>query len=254
MDEKIIKTFKNGFDEFLGFKWKISWDLFVVLIVYLILVAVLYIDFQIVTFNKLFANFVLFSLSLLLIEVITPMVYHRVIKKRPLNQLGITEKYWLSSLLMGFILGLISILFFLKLSNVSPINELPLLIISLTVGLSETIFFRGWMQLRLDDAFGAIPSIFIGAVFYALYHICYGVEINQIWVFFILGVIFALIFRLTRNILILWPFFAWTGSFYTMIGKNLIPPNWIIYSYLMIIAVIILFIRFLMLYYEKKDV
>lgn len=87
-----------------------------------------------------------------------------------------------------------------------PFMELfPLVVMSLTVGLFEAIFFRGWIQLRFEKAFDPIPAIPIAAASYALYHVGYGMTSSEMWFLFLLGIEFAIAFRVTRNILVLWP-------------------------------------------------
>jgi len=92
-----------------------------------------------------------------------------------------------------------------------PFMELfPLVVMSLTVGLFEAIFFRGGIQPRREKAFDPIPAIPIAAASYALYHVGYGMTSSEMWFLFLLGIEFAIAFRVTRNILVLWPLYvAW---------------------------------------------
>ena len=36
---------------------------------------------------------------------------------------------------------------------------LPLAALSLTIGFSETVFWRGWVLLRLEEGFGIVPTL-----------------------------------------------------------------------------------------------
>jgi membrane protease YdiL (CAAX protease family) len=113
---------------------------------------------------------------------------------------------------------------------------------SLTVGLFEAIFFRGWIQLRLENAFGAIPAIFLGAAFYAFYHIGYGMTMSEVWFFFTIGLQFAFAFRITKNVLVLWPFYTWVGGLYTNLEEGLVLPLEATYGFVIVMALMLLLI------------
>jgi hypothetical protein len=111
---------------------------------------------------------------------------------------------------------------------------------SLTVGLFEAIFFRGWIQLGLERAFGTIPAIVLGAFFYSLYHIGYGMNISEIWFLFTLGLQFAIAFRITKNILVLWPFYTWIGGLFTNITDGLVLPFEATYGFMIIMTLMLI--------------
>jgi membrane protease YdiL (CAAX protease family) len=58
---------------------------------------------------------------------------------------------------------------------------------ALAVGLFEAIFFRGWLQLRFENAFGSVPGLVLGALCYSLYHIGYGMNFDELLFLFGLG-------------------------------------------------------------------
>lgn len=74
----------------------------------------------------------------------------------------------------------------------------------------EPFFVHCWMQLRLEKAFGILPGILGAGFTMASYHIgTYDIEMLMMLV--LVGLIYGVLFRLARNILVLWPF-TWAGA------------------------------------------
>ena len=96
--------------------------------------------------------------------------------------------------------------------------------LALAIGFFEAIFWRGWVLLRLEECFGIIPAIVLGSILYALYHIGYGMPASEMVFLFFIGVMYAVAFRLTRNIFILWPVFQPMGQLVTLIKDGLELP------------------------------
>jgi uncharacterized protein len=96
----------------------------------------------------------------------------------------------------------------------APVDWVPLLVMSLTVGLFEAIFFRGFVQGRLEHSFGTVPGVVGAAALYALYHVGYGMRIGAMAFLFGLGVVYAIAYRLVDNILVLWPLLTPIGAFF----------------------------------------
>jgi hypothetical protein len=93
-------------------------------------------------------------------------------------------------------------------------NWVPLLVMSLTVGLFEAVFFRGFMQGRLQASLGSGPAVAGAASLYALYHVGYGMGAGELVFLFGLGVVYAVAYRLTENILVLWPLLTPLGAWF----------------------------------------
>jgi hypothetical protein len=103
----------------------------------------------------------------------------------------------------------------------------------LAVGLFEAVFFRGWLQLRFEEAFGVVPSVIMGALCYSLYHVGYGMMWGEMLFLFGLGMVFAAVFRLTRNVIVLWPFYTPVGGLYTNLSEGLTLPFDATYGFLL---------------------
>jgi membrane protease YdiL (CAAX protease family) len=234
----ISKIFKQELEEFLEFRWQLSSDLIVVIISYLLVIGCFYTAFQIITTENVAANFILYGpTGLLLLGVVLPIAFNSLARKRPLSETGITRKYWITSLILGIVFGTITYMGTLATITLPPLEELfPLVMMALTVGLFESIFFRGWVQLRFEKAFGAIPAIPIAAAFYSLYHVGYGMNLDELWFLFLLGLSFAIAFRITKNVLVLWPFYTWLGGLFTNLSEGLSIPFEASYGFVNVLA------------------
>ena len=61
---------------------------------------------------------------------------------------------------MGLVLAFIQFaITFLGYPLPEPVGWVPLLVMSLTVGAFETVFFRGFVQTRLSASFGRAPAL-----------------------------------------------------------------------------------------------
>ena len=147
-------------------------------------------------------------------------------QKRTVADLGVTTRLlWLS---IGLQLILSAIQYSQTLANTTlpdPLALLPLVALALSIGLFEAIFWRGWVLLRLEAAFGFFPALLVGSALYALYHVGYGMGWNEIGFLFFIGLLYAAVFRVTKNIFILWPLLQPMGQLTTLINDGLtLPP------------------------------
>lgn len=150
-------------------------------------------------------------------------VWHR---HRTVADLGVSTRRLGASLAMQAVLGVG--LYFLTLGSVTlpPTSSLlPLAALALCIGLFEAVFWRGWVQSRLEEAFGFIPALLLGSAAYALYHIGYGMGWGEIGFLFIIGLLYGATFRVTGSVFILWPLFQPVGQLTTLIKDGLsLPP------------------------------
>lgn len=158
---------------------------------------------------------VLTNLGLNVLFPVWWIAYHR---KQPLSELGITTRYWHLSLLIGVVLAAFSS--FRLRQMVTGINWLPQVLFN-TVILWEPFFVFSWLQMRFDRSFGIVPGVLLAGLSFTAYHIGTYPPAMLI-VLFIIGLIYAAIFRLTSNLLIVWPF-VWSiaSSIGTQMGEML---------------------------------
>ena len=215
-------------------------ELIFILIAYLSVVSGLYLAFQVFTTERVTLNFITFGpVTLFGLGVALPLLW-TIKRGRTLADIGITRSYAAVSIALGLILSLFQYFFTLAKLTIPAIPELiPLITMTLTVGLFEAVFFRGWLQLRFEEAFGILPGIILGATFYAFYHVGYGMNLNEIAFLFLIGLIYAVIFRITKNVFILWPFLTPMGALYSNINEGLIIPFEATYGFAIVLALMI---------------
>jgi membrane protease YdiL (CAAX protease family) len=108
----------------------------------------------------------------------------------------------------------------------APVDWVPLLVMSMMVGIYESVFFRGFIQNRLEEQFGPVVGIGGAAALYGAYHIGYGMDGQEMLFLTGLGVAYAIAFALVRNVLVLWPLLTPLGSFYANVEAGDIELPW----------------------------
>src|SRR3989304_4991814 len=201
MDAAIRKTSTLVFK----LRWNLSADLIVVAASWLLVVGALY-SATFLIGREVWGGMGYFLLYALvgagLFGVGIPLIWTVLIRKRTLADLGITTRYWKRSVLVQLVFSLALYIPAYINTEIPPFAQLlPLIFLSFAIGLFEAIFWRGWVQLRLEEAFGILPSILLASVMYAA------------------------AFRLTKSILILYPFFQPLGQLKTLITDQLALPT-----------------------------
>ena len=152
-------------------------------------------------------NFLFASLFVL---VLLPAYHVLRARGESLEELGLTKRRWLPSLLIS--LALVSRL----VPRVSGLlSAVPSGLVLPTViynGLCfwEPFFVFCWVQLRFERAFGVVPGILVAGLCLGSYHVGtypWGMVVNLGMV----GVFLGALFRLTRNLLVLWPL-TWAAA------------------------------------------
>jgi len=123
--------------------------------------------------------------------------------------------------------------------------------LALAIGFFEAVFWRGWVLLRLEDAFGIIPAILLSSILYAAYHIGYGMPLSEIGFLFLIGIMFAVAFRLTKSVFILWPLFQPMGQLVTLTLDGLSLPIMATLGFVDVLALMTLFIWLAVRYHRK---
>lgn len=201
-------------------------DIRAVLLLYVGVVAALYLAFQVFTVERTLGLFLCYAAGLIL-GVVGPVIYTVWIRGRPLADLGLTTKNWRQAVGLGLVLGLVQ--FFLTLYGYdlpAPVDWVPLLTMSLMVGLFEAIFFRGFIQTRLSASLGTIPGVVAAAALYALYHVGYGMGMGEMAFLFGLGLVYGIAYACVNNVLVLWPVLIPLGSFYNNLQSGGIELPW----------------------------
>jgi membrane protease YdiL (CAAX protease family) len=163
----------------------------------------------------------------LLVGVIGPVVYMVWRRGRSLSDLGIGSHRLGETLALGSVLA--GIQFAMTLWGYDlpdPVDWVPLLVMSLVVGAFEAVFFRGFVQGRLEAAFGTAPAVGGAVVLYSLYHVAYGMGASEMIFLFGLGIAYAVAYRLVRNVLVLWPLLTPLGALFNNLEAADIELPW----------------------------
>jgi len=140
-------------------------------------------------------------LTNLVVNVVLPTWWVVGYRKQPLSELGVTTRRWLPSLLINL---LIAGFYTLQLQPVLESEDWLPRMLYCTLSLWEPFFIHGWLQLRTERAFGVLPGILMAGLGLAVFHV--GSTPHQFLLeLFLSGAIYAALFRLTRNLLALWP-------------------------------------------------
>ena len=220
----LAKVIKQSFTA----RWEPGRDLLIVLGSWILVVAALY-TATVVVGSEAWGGIAYFLLYAVLgagiFGVGIPLYWTVVVRQRPLSDLGITTRWLWPSLGLQLIFAAFQFAGTLARSGIPDFEQfIPLVALSLAIGFFEALFWRGWVLLRLEEAFGLIPAILLGSAMYAAYHIGYAMSLGEMVFLFFIGVMYAVAFRLTKNIFILWPLFQPMGQLVTLIKDGLDIP------------------------------
>jgi hypothetical protein len=179
-----MNVIKNTTRTIFTFRWQPGLDVVAVLGSCLLVTASLYTATMIMTpeADGGMPYFFLYAgLTALLFGIGLPLAWMVLYRKRSIQDLGITAKYLGLSIFLQLVFSLFQYIGTLAKTELPAWSELlPLLGLALAIGFFEAIFWRGWVLLRLEEAFGLIPAIVLGSLLYALYHVGYGMPWEEI--------------------------------------------------------------------------
>ena len=137
-----------------------------------------------------------------------------------LAELGFTKRKWVLSLIFNIVLGAGLLFVFLK-------DEMPENVISLknlygasyivVAGIFEMTFIYGFLRMSFEKAFGIIPSILLTSAFYSLHHAGFQPKFIHL---FLVGLMYCSVFFITKNMLIVFPFFWGVGALWDVLVSS----------------------------------
>lgn len=201
-------------------------DLLAVGALWIAVVGSFWLAFEVFTTDRVAGLFLTFAAGML-IGVVGPLAWVVWRGDEPLSALGLTTQRLGATI--GFGLVLAATQFAMTLWGYDlpePVAWVPLLVMSLVVGAFEAVFFRGFVQGRLETSFGAGPAVIGAAILYSLYHVGYGMGGEEMVFLFGLGVVYATAYRLVTNVLVLWPLLTPLGAFYNNVDAGDIDLPW----------------------------
>ena len=134
-------------------------DLAVIAVLYLAVVGLWRLAFTGFTADRWLGLFLSFGGGMVL-GVGGPVAYTVWLRSRPLASLGLGAHRLRATLTLGLLFaGVQAVTMFWGYRLPAPVDWVPLLVLALTVGLFEAVFFRGFVQGRLQAAFGTGPAV-----------------------------------------------------------------------------------------------
>ena len=87
----------------------------------------------------------------------------------------------------------------------------------LVAGIFEMTFIYGYLRACFERAFGIIPAIILTAAFYSFHHAGFQPEFLHL---FFVGLMYASVYYVTQNLLIIFPFFWGVGALWDVIVSS----------------------------------
>lgn len=230
-------------------------DLIVIAGFYVAVVVLYRLAFGYFTVSSVAGLFLCFAGGLL-VGVVGPIVYTVRVRSRSLRTLGFRADTWRQAAVLGLVFAAVQ--FWLTLFGYAlpadPVDWVPLLVMSLTVGLFEAVFFRGFIQTRLESSFGRIAGVGGAAAMYGLYHVGYGMQLDEMTFLFGLGVVYAIAFGIVRNLLVLWPLLTPMGGFFANVKAQSFELPWMSILGFVDVLVVMVVAVLLAVRYERRKV
>lgn len=250
-------SFLPNLKQVLHVQWKLSTDLAVVGLSWLLVVGALY-TATVIVGTQVWGGmtyFVLYAIvGATLFGVGIPLYWMVVVRKRALADLGVTRHNLLPSLALQAVFAILLYFGIAGQMQITSMEQvLPLIALALTIGFFEAFFWRGWVQLRLEEAFGVIPAILGASALYAVYHIGYAMPLQEIVFLFFIGIMFAAAFRLTKNIFILYPLFQPMGQLVTLLRDGLSLPLLAALGFVEVLIVMFVLVWLAARYHKKHS-
>lgn len=207
-----------------GIDWQ---DMIVILALYAVAVSLFKLAFGVFGVERIPGMFLSYGAGLVL-GVAVPVIYTVLVRHRSFSDLGVGLRNWKPT--FGFAIVFAGTQFALTLWGYDlpkPVDWVPLLVMSLTVGLFESIFFRGFVIGALERSVGALPAVLGAAALYGFYHVGYGMTLKECLFLTGLGITYGVAYRITQNVLVLWPLFTPLGGFFNMLENGDITMPWL---------------------------
>jgi uncharacterized protein len=201
-------------------------DLLAVTGLYVVVVALLSLAFRVFTTDRVLGMFLAFAATLM-VGTVGPVVWTVWVRDRPLSDLGLGVGTWRRTAALAVLFaGVQAALTLWGYDLPAPVDWVPLLVMALVVGIFESVFFRGFVQGRLEEQLGTGPGVAAAAGLYGAYHVGYGMGVADLAFLTGLGVVYAVAYALTRSVLVLWPLLTPLGSFYANLEAGDIDLPW----------------------------
>jgi len=160
---------------------------------------------------------------------------------------GLSARRWY--LFLPINMGLAVVLYFKLMSSSPPppgfqLDALALwnaayVMVALTF---ELLFFYAFLRTLFERAFGPVVAVVLAALFYSFHHAGFQPEFAKL---FLVGLLYATVFRLGNSALLIYPFFLAVGGIHDVLIKSQVvatirypEPRTLVLSVLMLAAVV----------------
>ena len=136
------------------------------------------------------------------------------------KELGFTRRKLVLSLIINLVLAAGLLAVFLKDGKPADVISLKNLYGAsyiLVAGIFEMTFIYGFLRMSFEKAFGIIPAILLTSVFYSLHHAGFQPEFLHL---FLVGLMYCGVFYITRNMLVIFPFFWGVGALWDVLVSS----------------------------------
>ena len=160
-----------------------------------------------------------------------------------MEELGFTKRMLVLSIVLNVLLGAGLLFIFLKdqvPENVISLKNLYGASYILVAGIFEMTFIYGFLRMCFEKAFGIIPLILLTSVLYSLHHAGFQPEFLHL---FLVGLMYCSVFYITKNMLIIFPFFWGVGALWDVLvsseaGGEIKNPVSFVISVIILIAAV----------------
>ena len=191
------------------------------------------------------ARVILYVGIYILCGVTIPWGYTLLVERGTKESMGITRERWAPSLILNVVMaGLFSLIIVFE-ADLAAMDWIQFgkaaVVLAGAGGLFELFLYCGFIHLRLEKAFGTLPAILLTSAIYVLWHTGTQLPLEPdpllaVVKLFGVGLLYQSVFSITRNLLVIWPFFNAVGvmiDFAVNIGEvELVSAsfNWAILS------------------------
>ena len=165
---------------------------------------------------------ILFLRSILMIFVLGFLYpLYRVLfrENQNLSVLGIHTIKWKSSLFINIFAAFVLWIILSSTTKSIQITKESFYAISYicVAGIFEMVFIFGFLRYKFEQSLGTIPAIIVTSIFYSLHHAGFQPEFMKL---FFVGIMYLSVFYITKNILIIFPFFWGVGAIWDVLQNS----------------------------------
>jgi membrane protease YdiL (CAAX protease family) len=159
--------------------------------------------------------------QIFVVGILFPLIYMQRSGNR-FAEFGLSLRKWYILLPVNLVLGALVLLMFLSKSPPLPDFRLNAPALwkagyALCAVFFELVFFYGFLRTLFERAFGIVPAIVITACLYAFHHMGFQPEYGKL---FLVGLVYATVYRLGNSALLIFPFFLGVGGTYDVLVQS----------------------------------